>query len=84
MRLEEERKRIRRVLRQRAFAAGFLVAGLLVFTWPFVRAPRLDLVRAFAHLAVAWVLVVIGLAAMARALARGERAAGGPEDERRG
>jgi cytochrome bd-type quinol oxidase subunit 2 len=84
MRLEEERARIRRVLRQRAFAAGFLVAGVLVFTWPFVRSPKLDLVPAYAHLAVAWLLVVIGLVAMARALARGERAAGGPEDERRG
>jgi O-antigen/teichoic acid export membrane protein len=84
MRLEGERTRIRRVLRQRAFAVGFLVAGLLVFTWPFVRAPRLDLVPAYAHLAVAWVLVVIGLAAMARALARGERATGRAEDEHRG
>ena len=45
---------IRRVLGQRAFAAGFLVAGVLVFSWPFVRAPRLHLVPAFAHLVVAW------------------------------
>lgn len=84
MSLEAERARIRRVLRQRAFAAGFLVAGVLVFTWPFVRAPKLDLLPAAAHLAVSWVLVVIGLAAMARAVARAERARGNPEDERRG
>ena len=84
MRLEAERTRIRRVLRQRAFAAGFLVAGVLVFTWPFVRAPRPDPCARSRTSLGAWLLVVIGLSAMARALARGERPAGGPEDERRG
>ncbi len=84
MGLEEERARIRRVLGQRAFAAGFLVAGVLVFAWPFVRAPRLPLVPAFFHLVVAWALVVIGLAAMSRALSRAGREPGGDEDEHRG
>ena len=84
MGLEEERARIRRVLGQRAFAAGFLVAGVLVFAWPFVRAPRLPLVPAFVHLVVAWALMVIGLAAMSRALSHAEPDAGGAEDERRG
>ncbi|WP_242342772.1 hypothetical protein [Anaeromyxobacter terrae] len=84
MRHEPEGARLRRVLRQRAFAVAFLVAGVLVFTWPFVRAPALQLVPAFVHLVVAWGLVVLGLAAMARALSRGEPDAGGDEDERRG
>lgn len=83
MRLEEERARIRRVLRQRAFAAWFLVVGVLVFAWPFVRVPRFHLVPAFVHLVVAWALVLIGLAAMSRALRRAEREPG-DEAERRG
>lgn len=84
MRLEEERARIRRMLGQRAFAAWFLVAGVLVFAWPFVRVPRFHLVPAFVHLLIAWAFVVTGLAAMARALSRAEREPGGDEDERRG
>lgn len=84
MKLEEERARIRRVLGQRAFAAGFLVAGVLVLAWPFVRAPRLHLVPAYVHVVVAWALVIVGLAAMSRALTREERERGGDEDERRG
>lgn len=82
MRLEEERARIRRVLRQRAFAASFLVVGVLVFAWPFVRVPRFHLVPAFVHLVVAWALVVIGLAAMSRALRRAEREPGDEADHR--
>jgi hypothetical protein len=65
------------IVRQRAFAAGFLVAGLLLFTWPFVRVPPLPLAPAFLHLLGAWVLVVAGLAATSRALRR----AGNGRDE---
>jgi hypothetical protein len=84
MRFDEERARIRRVLGQRAFAASFLVAGVLVFAWPFVRAPRFHLIPAYVHVVVAWALVIVGLAAMARALSREEREQRGDEDERRG
>jgi hypothetical protein len=50
---------------------GFLVAGLLLFTWPFVRVPPLPLAPAFVHLLGAWVLMVLGLAAVSRALRGG-------------
>jgi hypothetical protein len=81
MRLESERGRIGRVLRQRAFAGWFLVAGVLVLAWPFVREPRFHLLPAFFHLVVAWGAIVLGLAAMARALACGDRDARGGDDE---
>ncbi|ABS25704.1 hypothetical protein [Anaeromyxobacter sp. Fw109-5] len=86
MRPGSERARIGRVLRQRAFAAGFLVTGVLVLAWPFVRAPRFHLLPAFLHLVVAWSAIVVGLAAMARALALGDGDAreGDDQDARRG
>ena len=71
------------MLGQRAFAAGFLVAGVLVFTWPFVRAPAPPRARVLSpRRRVA--LVVIGLAAMSRALSRAGREPGSDEDEHRG
>jgi hypothetical protein len=80
MRARRERRHLARVLRQEAFAAGFLVAGLLLFTWPFVRVPRFHLVPAFLHLSVSWALIVVGLWAMARALSREEPGDGGADD----
>jgi hypothetical protein len=80
MRARRERRHLAGVLRQEAFAAGFLVAGLLLFTWPFVRVPRFGLVPAFLHLTAAWALIVTGLWAMSRALAR-EETEGRGEDE---
>lgn len=56
--------------RQRAFAGTLLIAGLLVFTWPFVRVPPLHVVPAFLHLLVAWALLVAGLAVLSRAVGR--------------
>ena len=61
------------------FAAGLLVTGLLLFTWPFVRVPRLHLVPAFLHLLAAWALVVAGLAVLSRAARRPQTP---PEDPR--
>ncbi len=57
-----------RASRIRVFAAGLLVTGLLLFTWPFVRVPRFHLVPAYLHLLGAWVLVVAGLVVLSRAL----------------
>lgn len=54
--------------RHRAFAAGLLVIGLLLFTWPFVRAPALQLVPAYLHLLGSWALVIAAIFVMARAL----------------
>ncbi|HET8539081.1 MAG TPA: hypothetical protein VFL83_04350 [Anaeromyxobacter sp.] len=54
--------------RQRAWAASILTVGLLLFVWPFVRTPPLSTGLTFAHLLVAWVVVVAGLFAMSRAL----------------
>lgn len=84
MRARRERRHLAGVLREKAFATGFLVAGLLLFTWPFVRVPRFHLVPAFFHLSVSWALIVVGLWAMARALARedeGEGEGEGPGDD---
>ncbi len=73
-------RRGRTILRDRAFAVAFLVAGLALFTWPFVRVPPLPLVPAFLHLLGAWALVVLGLWRMSRALAPGPPPADGEDD----
>ena len=57
-----------RASRLRVFAGGLLVTGLLLFTWPFVRVPRLHLVPAYLHLLGAWALIVAGLFAMTRGM----------------
>jgi hypothetical protein len=59
--------------RARAFAVSLLTAGLLVFAWPFVRAPPLDAPRAYLHLLGAWLVVIAGLGVLSRAIGRGER-----------
>ena len=67
-----------RLLRERAFAASILVAGLLLFVWPFVRTPPLDIGGSYAHLVGAWGVIVGLLALLARALGGGDDA-GGPD-----
>lgn len=54
--------------RHRALALVVLVGGALLFTWPFVRMPRFHVVPAYLHLVGSWVLVVVALAILARAL----------------
>ncbi len=56
--------------RRGAWAVTLAVLGLLVFTWPFVRTPLLDIGRSYAHLLGAWAAVVAALALLGRALAR--------------
>lgn len=51
-------------------AGAVLIAALLVFSWPFVRSPRLPLALSYLHLLGAWAGVVVLLFAMSRALAR--------------
>jgi hypothetical protein len=55
----------------RASGAALVVLGLLVFTWPFVRMPPLGLLGSYLHLLGAWLLVIAGTAATAKALGRG-------------
>lgn len=62
-----------------AVAAVALAAlGLLLFTWPFVRTPPLGIGAAYLHLLGSWILVVAGLALLARAL--GNRGGAGDRD----
>jgi hypothetical protein len=59
-----------RQVRRGAWAASIAVAGLLLFTWPFVRTPLLAIGPSYAHLLGAWVAVVVALAALSRAIGR--------------
>jgi hypothetical protein len=52
------------------FAVSLLVTALLLFTWPFVRVPRLHLVPAYLHLVAAWTLVIGALIVLSRAVRR--------------
>lgn len=65
--------------RQRGWGAAILVAGLVLFVWPFVRTPPLSIGLSYAHLLASWLLVVAGLLAMARALAPGRGGRGGED-----
>jgi hypothetical protein len=65
--------------RQRAFAVGLLVTGLLLFTWPFVRVPRFHVVAAYLHLLGAWAVVIAALGLLAGALAASARGRDGPD-----
>ncbi len=56
--------------RQRVWAASILIVGLLLFSWPFVRTPPLGIAGTYVHLLGSWALVIVGLAGMARSLAR--------------
>jgi len=62
-----------------ATAAVLIVTALLLFTWPLVRTPRLDLAESYVHLLGVWAALVCALLAVARALRprdgpRGDRA----------
>jgi hypothetical protein len=65
---------------ERAWAASILVLGVLLFTWPFLRTPLLDIGRTYAHLLVGWALIVAALFAMSRALRPRDRERGGGDD----
>lgn len=63
--------------RARGAAAISLAAfGLVLFAWPFVRTPPLGIGASYLHLIMSWVLVVAGLALLARALGQRHRAGG--------
>jgi hypothetical protein len=68
--------RLVRALRDPGFPVALAVGALLLFSWPFVRVPRLDLAQAWVHVFAAWALAIASLAVFARALA-------GPDDEGR-
>jgi hypothetical protein len=51
---------------QRVWAASIVAGGLLLFTWPFVRTPRLDLALTYAHFLGAWAAVVAALWGLSR------------------
>jgi hypothetical protein len=57
-------------VRQTAWAASIAVLGLLLFTWPFVRTPPLDIGASYAHLLGAWAAIVVALASLSRAIGR--------------
>jgi hypothetical protein len=59
-----------RLLRRGAWAASIFALGLLLFTWPFVRSPALDIGASYAHLLGAWAVIVVALAALSRASGR--------------
>lgn len=59
-----------------AWAALVTVLGLLLFTWPFLRSPRLGIGAAYAHLLGAWAAIVAALALVSRALGRAARGRG--------
>ncbi len=54
----------------RAWGTALVATALLVFTWPFVRTPPLGLLGSYLHLLGAWVVIVVAIAATARALGR--------------
>jgi drug/metabolite transporter superfamily protein YnfA len=64
--------------RHGAWAVILAVIALMLFTWPFVRSPRLDIGRSYAHLLGAWAAVVVALALLGRAIRRDD--AGGAAD----
>lgn len=63
--------------RRGAWAAILALAGVLLFTWPFVTAPPPGIGAAYAQLLGAWATVVGLLAILARAIGRDARAGGG-------
>jgi hypothetical protein len=64
-------RRSRRVLRDPGFPPAVGVGALLLFSWPILRVPPPSLLPACVHLFVAWALVILTLALLARALAPG-------------
>jgi hypothetical protein len=72
----EPRRAADRARAHGAAAVSLAALGLLLFVWPFVRTPPLDIGASYLHLMVSWVLVVTGLALLARSLGRGHGAGG--------
>lgn len=60
-----------------AWALVLATLALLLFTWPFVRTPLLDIGRSYAHLLGAWLAVIVALAVLGRALGRRDEEGGG-------
>ncbi len=60
--------RARRALRHRLFPLAVATGALLLFLWPFVRAPTLSLGQAWTHLTMTWLLLIVTLIAMGFAL----------------
>ncbi len=67
------------VLRRPAFAVAFCVLGLLLFSLPFVRVPRPNVVLAYLQLFATWTAAVAVLWLMSRRVTGGDAAS---EDER--
>lgn len=65
-----------RQLRRGAWAASIVIVGLLLFSWPFLRTPPLGLGASYAHLLGAWVVVIVALGLLSRAIARSGGARG--------
>lgn len=64
--------------RLQAAAVTLAASGVLVLTWPIVRAPRLGLVEGFLVVLAAWAALIAGLGLLSRALAaRGRDEEGG-------
>ena len=72
--------RTRGTWRNPAVAGGLAVVAVLLFCWPFVRAPRLDLRETFLHLFAAWGVVILLLWRTSRRLGSGLEP-GGPADD---
>ncbi len=53
-------------------ALSISVAGLLLFTWPFIATPPLEIASAFVHLLGAWVALLAALFALSRFLERAD------------
>lgn len=60
----------KRRIRHGAWAAFIAVAGLLLFTWPFVRTPHLGIGASYAHLLGAWAAIIVALGLLSRAIGR--------------
>lgn len=75
---EDPVRKLDRRRRHGAWAVILAVVGLLLFTWPFVRSPPLDIGRSYAHLLGAWASVVVALALLGRAVRR-DGPAGDPD-----
>lgn len=59
-----------------AWAASIGLGGVALFTWPFLRTPRLAIGPSYAHLLGAWAAIVVALALLSRSLGRGVRTRG--------
>jgi hypothetical protein len=66
--------------RNPAVAGGLAALAVLLFCWPFVCSPPLDLRRTFIHLFAAWACVILLLWRTSRGLERGSQPSGPPHD----